>query len=378
VSTRRRDKINSDEEERLRQGYDIRTGVRFAPRQDGKPSAFEALVQAEDGQALARLTYGQAATLWRINFGPTRRSDKKVQGFVLDAERGFWGKDDESANDKDDPMSGKHVRVIPYVEDTRNCLLFEPLVTLEREHMASLQAALKSALQLNYHLEDNELAAEPLPDLWNRRSLLFYEATEGGAGVLRQLIDSAHALAAVAMRALALCHFDPETLADMRKGERALEECEAACYQCLMTYANQRDHRLLDRQSIKNYLARLTTSSVWLQMPGVPGANPSSSPSGVQAQAEIEERWLTELEARSLLPPQAAHLTLGQCQACPDFVYASCAVYVDGADPTRQSRDADLVARLEDEGRYMVVRFREPERWDQLFAEYADMFRRMS
>ena len=32
VVTRRRDRINSDEEERVRMGYDLRTGVRFAER----------------------------------------------------------------------------------------------------------------------------------------------------------------------------------------------------------------------------------------------------------------------------------------------------------------------------------------------------------
>ncbi|MEZ4522476.1 MAG: DUF1998 domain-containing protein [Thermomicrobiales bacterium] len=49
--------------------------------------------------------------------------------------------------------------------------------------MASLQSALKSAIQRVYQLEDNELAAEPMPDDENWSSLLIYEASEGGAGV---------------------------------------------------------------------------------------------------------------------------------------------------------------------------------------------------
>jgi hypothetical protein len=126
VSTRRRDKINSDEEERQRQGYDIRTGVRFSTHTPG--AYYTVLVQEENDLPLVRLTYGQAAVLWRINFGPLRRKDKAVYGFMLDTERGYWEKDDESKGDPDDPMSAKKVRVIPYVEDTRNCLLFEPLI----------------------------------------------------------------------------------------------------------------------------------------------------------------------------------------------------------------------------------------------------------
>ncbi|HEY1353697.1 MAG TPA: DEAD/DEAH box helicase [Ktedonobacteraceae bacterium] len=377
VSTRRRDKISSDEEERLRQGYDIRTGVRFAPRQDGRQSAFEALVKDQEGHVIARLTYGQAATLWRINFGPARRSDRRVQGFVLDAERGFWGRDDESVSDKDDPMSGKHVRVIPYVEDTRNCLLFEPLEALERSHMASLQAALKSALQVKYQLEDNELAAEPLPDSWTRYSLLFYEATEGGAGVLRQLIDTSQALADVAKKALRLCHFHPVTLEDLRKGERAQDECEAACYQCLLTYANQRDHLLLDRQSIKSFLVSLAACRVTLSEKSEPGLLASAAGNPALAEAEIERRWLAELEAHAWPQPGAAHLTVGACRACPDFIYGELAVYIDGSDQARQARDSALTAHLEDEGQYMVVRFQDPAGWEELFAAYVDMFRRI-
>ncbi len=369
VSTQRRDKINSDEEERQRQGYEIRTGVRFSPRQDGKPASFEAFVEDGQGERLARLTYGQAATLWRINFGPSRRQDKAIQGFVLDLERGFWGKDAESAGDQQDPMSGKQRRVIPYVEDTRNCLLFEPRDQLSAEQLASLQAALKSALQIQYQLEDNELAAEPLPDRQDRRSLLFYEATEGGAGVLRQLLDGPRALARVARTALELCHFDPETFEDRYQAPRALEPCEAACYQCLLTYANQSDHVLLDRQAIKNYLVALTDCRVVLHLPPQPGA-----PQMLDL-AEIERDWLAEVEARGLRQPDAVHATVGNCAASPDCVYDQVAVYIDGADPARQERDAGLIMALEDAG-YMVVRFQAREQWDRQFVDYADLFRR--
>ena len=53
--------------------------------------------------------------------------------------------------------------VIPYVEDTRNCLLIEPIIRHDLRVMASLQAAIKTAIQASFQLEDNELAAEPLP-----------------------------------------------------------------------------------------------------------------------------------------------------------------------------------------------------------------------
>ena len=86
VATRRRDRINSDEEERVRLGFEIRTGVRFA-RRDGETTRVAHI--ASDGTAWGKLTYGGAATLWRINVGWTRRQNPNQLGFVLDTERGY-------------------------------------------------------------------------------------------------------------------------------------------------------------------------------------------------------------------------------------------------------------------------------------------------
>src|SRR6266487_1771388 len=203
--TRRCDKINSDEEERMRLGYEIRTAVRFA-EQNGRPAFHLGTVERDGGEpaTLARLTYGHAATLWRINLGWMRRKNKDLYGFVLDTERGYWAKSEQSADDPDDPLSPRTDRVIPYVEDRRNCLLFEPGEPQNAAVMASLQAILKSAIQVKYQLEDNELAAEPLPNMGERRLILFYESAEGGAGVLRRLLVDPDAMREVAQEALRL------------------------------------------------------------------------------------------------------------------------------------------------------------------------------
>src|SRR5438045_8370318 len=182
----------------MRLGYEIRTAVRFA-EQNGRPLFHLGAVEQEGGgPALARLTYGHAATLWRINLGWMRRKDKSQYGFVLDTERGYWAKNEQAVEDQADPMSPRTSRVIPYVEDRRNCLLFEPGERQSLTVMASLQAVLKSAIQVKYQLEDNELAAEPLPNIAERNVILFYESAEGGAGVLRRLLDDPNAMQEVA------------------------------------------------------------------------------------------------------------------------------------------------------------------------------------
>ncbi len=259
VSTKRRDRISSDEEERMRQGYELRTAIRFHENQSGEISARTARLMV-DNQLVATMTYASSASIWRINLGWRRRKNPAQPGFVLDIERGYWARQSDESDDPEDPMSIRTQRVIPYVEDTKNCLLFEPTESLDDSQMASLQAALKSAIQVHYQLEDNELAAEPLPASDQRRMILLYESAEGGAGVLRRLLDEPQAIAQVAGEAIALCHFDAQSGEDLRRAPGAKEDCEAACYHCLMSYYNQSDHRLLDRQSIKDFLFTLANS----------------------------------------------------------------------------------------------------------------------
>ncbi|MGH9388041.1 MAG: Zn-binding domain-containing protein, partial [Vicinamibacteria bacterium] len=237
VSTKRREKINSDEEERQRSGYELKAGFRFAER-NGDPSFRRAEIRSGE-EMLGTLDYGAAATLWRINLGLRRRADPNRHGFVLDLDRGIWGREDQLSEDEDeDPMGPRTRRVIPYVEDRRNCLVFQPANLEGPGPFASLQAALKNAIQVCYQLEDGELAAERLPDPDGPALLLFYESSEGGAGVLKRLTADSRALAEVARKALELCHFDPEAGQDVRKPEGSSDPCEAACYFCLMSYGN--------------------------------------------------------------------------------------------------------------------------------------------
>ncbi|MBX5458136.1 MAG: DEAD/DEAH box helicase [Thermogemmatispora sp.] len=385
VSTRRRDRITSDEEERLRQGYEIYTALRFAESR-GRPLRVVARIE-KDGQTLGSLTYGQSATLWRMNFGRLRRKDAALRGFVLNKETGEWGKEDATADDPTDARAAGTIRVIPYVEDTRNCLLFKLEQELDQAQMASLQSALKSAIQICYQLEDNELAAEPLPHAHERRFLLFYEAAEGGAGVLRQLVDTPEALARVAQEALRLCHYDPVTLEDLGRAERAREDCEAACYYCLMTYSNQRDHRLLDRKVIRDVLAELGQSRVVIAAEAVPGraaagADDASERLLAQVEEAIEREWLLWLKERGYRLPTRTHWQPPSCSASPDFLYEGgadlAAIYVDGDGPAgaeRAARDAVSCEELRDLG-YLVLRFGAREMWDELCRRYPAIFGR--
>ena len=359
VSTRRRDRINCDEEERQRQGYDLVSGIRFE-RHGDRPAHRKAIVRGASGDELLRLTYGHAATIWRINCGWRRRRDPEITGFILDIERGYWVRRQDEEEDDASPMSHRTQRVVPFVEDRRNCLLIEPVDSHTTAFMASLQPALKGAIQLIYQLEDNELAVEPLPSDQERRIILMYESAEGGAGVLRQLLDDPRAFADVASKALSLCHYDPETGEDLRRSPRAQEDCEAACYDCLMSYYNQRDHQLLDRTLLRDMLMNLRTASVEISPTTLPRAEHLQRLRSL-CESDLERDWLDFLEAHQLRLPDVAQELVSSCSTRPDFLYRQdyVAVYIDGpahdhADVAQ--RDAETDSKLDDQG-YTVIRF---------------------
>ena len=368
VATRRRDRINSDEEERQRQGFEVVSGFRFATR-NNQLSRRIADATGQDGEPLAEVTYGETAQLWRINRGRRRRADTDQIGFLLDVDRGYWANESDEPGDDEDPMGPRVRRVLPYVEDARNCLLIKPAADLDTAAMASLEAALKHAIQIEFQLEENELATEPLPSQDVRSWILLYESSEGGAGVLRRLAEDRNALARAARRGLEICHIDPDSGADlpMRPGH---DPCEAACYDCLMSYRNQPDHPLLDRAAIIPMLQELATATVTVRPDAV----------SVEAliESDLERDWLDWLRRGGLRVPDRSQVLFEDAGTRPDFLYPDhfAAVYVDGPHhdfPERQARDSMQAQKMRDLG-WRVIRFGHRDDWAQIVDSYRDVF----
>lgn len=377
VATKRRDRISSDEEERLRMGYELRTGLRF--KEVGGLPQYRVAEVSGSTTFDCSLTYGDAATIWRINLGWRRRANRDQHGFVLDIEKGYWQRSDQLPDDEDpgDPLGARTQRVVPFVEDRRNCLIFDPAGGLDAGEMAALQAALKKAIQTIYQLEDNELAAEPLPSIDDRRQILFFESAEGGAGVLRRVLEDQNSLASIAEEALRLCHFDPSTGDDLRRAVGASEDCEAACYDCLMSYSNQRDHELLDRQRIRDTLLDLKQTQVNAS-PGIKSFTAHLESLKSHCDSQLEKSWLDYLALRHLRLPTTAQKFYEECGTRPDFVYEKqhTAIYIDGPPhdfADRQQRDQEKTAAMEDFG-ITVLRFHHEAQWDEIIALHPNIF----
>ena len=213
------------------------------------------------------------------------------------------------------------------------------------------------------------------------RLLLLYESAEGGAGVLRRLLDDSAAVSQIARQALELCHFDPDTGDDRRHSARAIEDCDAACYDCLMHYGNQPAHRRLDRMKIRDFLLALANSGTQT----APAAQTRSAHLEQLLRlcgSELERAWLEHLEAANLRLPSHAQQLVEACRTRPDFFYSEyqAAIYIDGPHhdfPERALRDAAQVEAMEDQG-YTVIRFHHRADWDAAIARYPHIFGRQA
>jgi hypothetical protein len=348
VATQRIERITSEEEERTRQGYHLTLHYRFAPDAGGTRRTTVTAHDASDAALLA-LTYAPAAMLWRINHR-WRRS--QTDGFTLDLTRGTWAKrpgdEADTALDAAPERLLSGVRVL--VRDTRNLLLVQPADTLDDAALASLQYALQRGIEAVFQVEEQELAAERIGEDAARR-IVYWEASEGGAGVLARLVEDPRALARVAAAALEICHFDPHTGV-----ERAAEarDCARACYHCLLSYSNQPDHPLLDRTAVRDLLLALATSTVrGSSTPPTSGTLPALADDLSAFAHEIVDH----LRATGRPLPDALRPQLTDVNARPDLFYdrpdGPVCVFCDEHAPA--PIQLDQRAELEDHGYRVVV-----------------------
>jgi very-short-patch-repair endonuclease len=241
------------------------------------------------------------------------------------------------------------------------------------EEMASLQWAFKQAIQKLFQLESRELASEALPSSRDRKEILFYESSEGGAGVLRQMVEDPSVIPRLARQALEICHFDPDTLADT-----AADRCGKACYECLLDYGNQPDHLLLDRYLIRDLLAQLAQATC-RPAGGMGSRAERMDKLRAKCDSKLEKKWLDTLDGLMLRPPSDAQHRIEGAFTDPDFFYReyNAAIYVDGPPhdtPEQIQKDEEITARLQELG-YVVVRFHHSrDDWNAVFRRHPDIF----
>ncbi|MGW9396323.1 protein kinase domain-containing protein [Streptomyces sp. NPDC055642] len=405
VYTTRRERISSDEEERRRAGFRLETSYRFHDH-GARRGRLNATVADAAGGQLAEIAYGDSATIRITNTGRVRAKKDEPSGYWLDLADGRWMKDKDAAEavgdfselppvDEDGNERRRKKRVIPFVEDRRNILVVTLDEALPEPVALTLMYALERGIEAAFELEDAELTAELLPpDDGPRRRILFMEAAEGGAGVLRRLQAEDDAMAKAARRALEICHFAADGTDEGGKAHRGDRACALGCYECLLTYGNQLDHARINRHTVAALLVRFASATATREVRGesrseqyrrlVAGTSvpAPAEPTVVEAAAaaELVEQgdFLGWVKAKGLNLPTETSALLTEANAMPDYVYRQpgtrLAVFVDLPDTEQTAlRDEDAEERLFDAG-WEAVRFRPGDDWDALAGRYADCF----
>lgn len=386
VKASRRDRISSDEEERRRAGFELITSYRFNDH-GTRPGRIEATASDRDGPVL-QLHYGDTATVWVTNLGRRRRkAGDNHDGYWIDVQTGRWlterqaqdAAPDASELDDADAVERKQ-KVIPYVDDSRNILVTRFVSgPIDEATALSFMYALERGIEAEFQLEDSELSSELLPDAGGRGRALFVESAEGGAGVLRRLVDEADVLARAARRALDICHFDWPSGAD--KGgivDRTQERCARSCYDCLLSYSNQGYHLLINRHLARDLLLACAGAST---VKAGAHRDPEDAWEEAQAAAEADQprlefvSWLKEMEYRC---PDEVGGTVDGLDARPDLIYRTrngpVAVFVDGPDDEgRPGRDEPAEDELRDLG-WSVIRVPHGATYSEIVRRYPSVF----
>jgi len=375
ASTQRIERITCDEEERVRQGYEITNHFRFSA-EDGQTRKTIAEVGNGSGDALLTLTYGPAAELWNINRRWRRGAGA---GFTLDTTLGIWNRKEGDLSDTALDAGEVEIRtgVQVFVRDTRNVLLIHTPETnpLNEEEMANLQHALQKGLCAVFQIDESEIASTRI-GANGHRGILFWEAAEGGTGTLQRLIEEPEVVQRIASQALDICHFNPDSSEEI---ESPAIECARACYDCLMTYRNQWDHGLLDRYRIRDLLLQLSHSNTqrtyenrtyeqhyqWLRQ-------------RTDIRSQLEKDFLDELYRQRLKLPDQAQFDVPNYPARPDFYYEDdyICVFCDGSvhdQPQQKEQDERIRTDLTLKGyRMVVIRYDRP--LNEQIAENAYVF----
>lgn len=353
-------RISSEEEERAREGYHITTHFWFSP---GTSPKIVTVKQEGESDAILEVTFMPQAELWRINHGWRRSIDRN--GFSLESSTGAWVRREEDLEEIEGV--GREIGPIipgikPFVTDNRNILLLRPLTqeSANPSFLKTLAYAFQRGIQVIYQVEEQEVAVELIGKDEHQRILL-WEAAEGGTGVWDRILNEKWSFAEVAKEALRICHFDPNTGEEIKD---QTEPCGLACYDCLLSYANQMDHRYIDRNAIKDFLLALSRAEItstprvrtyeeqfqWLSQ----RLDPASS---------LEKKFLDYLyDNRLRLPDFAQYCPESGIAVQSDFYYQrdiirGVCVFIDGPahdNPHQAIHDQQVRDDLRDRG-YLVV-----------------------
>jgi superfamily II DNA/RNA helicase len=328
------DRISCEEEERVSRGFDVQT---YFTVDGGHLERVRKAVARSSETRLLNLRYISAARLVHVN---SQWRAQKTEGFPIGLTSGDWR---SSMPEPDDTLRENFRLVKLWTSNLADALYIEPIqaLGLQPEGVITLEHALKRAIEGVFQVESNEIGVVTVGDS-QAPNILLYEAAEGSLGILSQFVEDVQTFQRVIEAAKRICRFDdPEYRAP-------------ASYDDLLSYYNQRDHKVIDRFLIRDALDKLALCEVEIQ------TNTSFQGYDEQYQAILrnsdpnsstERMFIKFLYDNGLRLPDAAQKRVEGLYCQPDFYYEPRFwVFCDGSP-----HDAEAVRDRDEEQRQLII-----------------------
>ena len=353
----KRTRITSDEEERLRLGYELSTHY-----QAKTPTE---CVKIIGSNIEITLDYEHNGNIIHINRG-TRKNENDGQegGFVLCSACNRWlfgetniqkhlgdGEGQCSKNaDEDAIIRGIWLFTVG-THDVAVLKLPLPENTEPEEFYTTFKEALIRGMQIALNLDESEVGglvvSEENENSWK---IILFERAEGGTGAIKALMDS-YRFEEIIKRTREILH------------ESDAEGCNSACYECLLSFYNQREHELLDRKLVLPVFRDLET--VRIEHIEAQDIQDVMQVLLSQCGSSFERTVLEKLSNEGIPLPNAAQKIVYDGDipiAKPDFFYEiqNIAVFVDGPPHERDyvQRDDEVKRNKLREMGYRVFEIR--------------------
>jgi len=354
-----RQNITSDEEERVRLGYDVVLYYDMGERTE------DYIVKSENSAFEAK--YEHNGSIIKVNKGA--RKDR--EGFVFCSACNEW-LSGEKAEKHTEEGRYKCYRNATEEDIIRGVYLFakgyHDVVNLdiplpedipegdEEAFYVSVKESILQGMQISLNVEEDEIKALTVqdPNEEGHYRIVIFEKAEGGVGVVKALKDR-HRLKEILKQARIILH----------EGE---EGCQKACYECLLSYYNQGEHELLDRRYALKFLRNFKDLEIEREKQTDKLKELLES-----CESDFEKEVLYRIEKLNLPIPDEAQKVISDKEgvpiARPDFFYQpNIAVFVDGA-PHRMKHVSEADEAKRDKLRalgYTVVSIKTVEETDEL------------
>ena len=337
ISARNRMRINCQEEERLREGYDMLNLFEFSD-----VSRIISTDIGESDEPVMSMTYDKTAKLILVSKGFKGATEPQYR---LDPKTGRWLSKAKAEDIKE------HRKVNLFTTSEHDILYIQPTAKLglDQGGIKSLAYALKRGIETEFKVESGELGIWLLGND-GRPNILIYENAEGSLSVLSKIVSDSARFQGVLTAALKICHYNPITFVDEEVNE------PKASYRNLLSYYNQRDHEQLNRHSVAEGIQKLLgLSLIPRQSKGVPTAERAAHfkmlSESCDAQSDMEMQLIRYLYDNGMRLPDSAQGTVPGVFTKPDFMYniegESILLYVDGSvhDSPQAAAADDMVRR---------------------------------